>query len=71
MEKILYRQIQRVLETLALAESQAATVQATMRKQHIFWGLDYEYTQDDIARVANKVRFMQRLAQRRREGANN
>lgn len=62
MAKTLARQLQDVLETLALAESQAKTAQAMMREQRIFWGLDYEYIEDDIARVASKTRYMKSLA---------
>jgi len=42
MQKTLAEHIQRVLETLALAETQAATVQAMMREQRLFFGLDYD-----------------------------
>jgi len=67
MQKILAEHIQRVLETLALAETQAATVQAMMREQRFFFGLDYDYLEDDIAHLKGKVRYMQLLAQHRRE----
>jgi hypothetical protein len=40
MEKTLAEHLQRVLEALAAAESQAATVEAIMRNQRIFFGLD-------------------------------
>jgi hypothetical protein len=63
MTKTLARQIQDVIDTLAVAESQAMTVQAMMREQRVFWGLDYEYIQDDIARMADKVRYMKLLAE--------
>jgi hypothetical protein len=62
LAKTLAQQIQDVLKTLALAESQAATAQAMMRAQHVFWGLDYDYLEDDIARVASKARYMKALA---------
>src|SRR5262249_50826013 len=65
MAKTLAQQIQDVLKTLALAEAQAVRVQATMRAQHIFWSLDTEYLEDDIAHVANKARYMKLLADHR------
>jgi hypothetical protein len=67
MQKTLAEHLQRVLETLALAETQAATVQAMMREQRLFFGLDYDYLEDDIAHLKGKVRYMQLLAQHRRE----
>jgi hypothetical protein len=71
MEKTLAEQLQRVLETLAVAESQAVTVQAMMREQRIFFGLDYDYLDDDIAHLKGKVRYMKLLAQHRREARHN
>jgi hypothetical protein len=62
MAKTLAQQIQDMLKALALAEAQAVTMQETMRAQHVFWGLDYEYIEDDIARVASKARYMMQLA---------
>ncbi len=71
MEKTLAQHIQRMLDTLAVAESQAATVQAIMREQRIFFGLDYDYVEEDIAHLKGKVRYMKLLAQHRREVRNN
>jgi hypothetical protein len=67
MEKTLAEHLQRVLETLAIAESQATTVQSLMREQRIFFGLDYDFLEEDIAHLKGKVRYMQLLAQHRRE----
>jgi hypothetical protein len=67
MEKTLAKHLQRVLETLAIAESQATTVQSLMREQRIFFGLDYDFLEEDIAHLKGKVRYMQLLAQHRRE----
>jgi hypothetical protein len=63
MEKTLAEQIQDVMKTLAVAEAQAATVQATMRKQRIFLGVDYDYLMDDVAHLTGKVRYMKLLAE--------
>jgi hypothetical protein len=71
VEKTLAQHIQRMLDTLAVAESQAATVQAIMREQRIFFGLDYDYVEEDIAHLKGKVRYMKLLAQHRREVRNN
>jgi hypothetical protein len=60
-----------MLDTLAVAESQAATVQAIMREQHIFFGLDYDYVEEDIAHLKGKVRYMKLLVQHRKEVRNN
>ena len=60
-----------MLDTLAVAESQAATVQAIMREQRIFFGLDYDYVEEDIAHLKGKVRYMKLLAQHRKEVRNN
>jgi hypothetical protein len=71
MEKILADQLQDVLKTLAVAETQAATAQATMRKSHIFLGLEYGYIEDDIAHVTNKVRYMKLLAEHHTKASRN
>ncbi|HEX3269146.1 MAG TPA: hypothetical protein VHR15_00760 [Ktedonobacterales bacterium] len=71
MDTTLAEQIQDVIKALALAESQAATVRATMREQRVFLGLDYDFIQDDIARLKDKVRYMQLLARRRKDVMNN
>ncbi len=63
MEKTLADQIQDVMKTLAVAESQASAVQATMRKSHTFFGLEYSYVEDDIAHVIGKLRYMKLLAE--------
>jgi hypothetical protein len=64
LENTLAERLQRLLEMLAEVESQAATVQAMMREQRLFFGLDYDYIKDDIAHLKGKVRYMQLLAQR-------
>jgi hypothetical protein len=71
VDTTLAEQIQDVIKALAVAESQAATVQATMREQRIFLGLDYDYIEDDIARLKDKVRYMKLLAQHRRNVLHN
>jgi hypothetical protein len=63
MEKTFAEQIQDVMKTLAVAEAQAATVQATMHRSHIFLGLEYGYIKDDIAHVTGKLRYMKLLAE--------
>jgi hypothetical protein len=70
METTLAEQLQRVIETLTVAKAQAATVRATMREQRIFFGLDYDYIEDDIAHLKGKVCYIELLAQRRREMMN-
>ena len=42
-----------------------------MREQRIFFGLDYDYIEDDIAHLEGKVRYMKLLAQHRKEVRNN
>lgn len=71
MDTTLAEQIQDVIKALAVAESQAATVRATMREQRIFFGLDYDFIEDDIAHLKGKVRYMKLLAQHRRDVMNN
>jgi hypothetical protein len=71
VDTILAEQIQDVIKALAVAESQAATVRATMREQRIFLGLDYDFIEDDIARLKDKVRYMQLLARHRRDVMSN
>jgi hypothetical protein len=65
VEKTLAEQLQEMLETLTVAESQAAAVQATMGEQHIFLGLEYSDLNGDLMRFTWRVRHMKRLAELR------
>jgi hypothetical protein len=70
VDTTLAEQIQDVIKALAVAETQAATVRATMREQRVFVGLDYDFIEDDIARLKDKVRYMQLLPRHRRDVMN-
>jgi hypothetical protein len=63
MAKTLAEHLQRVIETLAVGESQAAMAQTMMRENHIFLGLEYGYIVEDIARLTAKVRYIKLLAE--------
>jgi len=64
---LLAEQIQAVLDTLAVAESQAATLQATMHLNDILFGLEYSDIKGDLTRFTWKLRHMKRLAEHRGE----
>jgi hypothetical protein len=61
----LSEQIQATIDALTLAQTQAALVSRTLRKQRVSFGLDYNYVDDDIAHVTSKLRYLKRLAERR------
>ena len=42
-----------------------------MREQRVFFGLDYDFIEDDIARLNDKARYMQLLARHRKDVMNN
>ena len=65
MDSKLSEQIQATIDALTLAQTQAALVSRTLRKQRVSFGLDYNYVDDDIAHVTSKLRYLKRLAERR------
>jgi hypothetical protein len=71
VEKTLADQIQVMMKTLAVAESQAATIQATMHESRIFLGLEYDFIQEDIAHVTGKLRHMKLLAEHHTKASRN
>jgi ABC-type enterochelin transport system ATPase subunit len=61
----LSEQIQATMDALALAQTQAALVALTMRKQSVYFGLDYSHFDDDIGHVTSRLRYAKQLAERR------
>jgi hypothetical protein len=64
VEKTLGEQIHDVIETLLLAKFQSERVKQTMREKRLSFGLDFNYLDDDIMQIINKLRYMQHLAER-------
>jgi hypothetical protein len=64
MEVALAEQIQAVIDTLIVAESQAARGTMAMREQRIYFGFEYGYVEDDIAHIRSRLRYMKALAER-------
>jgi hypothetical protein len=65
MDPKLSEEIQAALDALALAQNNAAHVTRTLRKQRLYFGLEYSHFDDDIAQLLNKLRYMTFLAERR------
>jgi hypothetical protein len=64
MHKLLAQQIHEEIVLLQQAEAQASQLLQTARAQHVSFGLEYNYVDDDIARMIGRLRYMQRVAER-------
>jgi hypothetical protein len=62
MDKDVTRHVSRVIASLQRAEAQAKTLLQTAREQGLSFGLDYNYVDEDIARVIGRVHYMQLIA---------
>jgi len=62
MDKDVTRQISAIMASLRRAETQAKTLLQIARKQGLSFGLDYNYVNEDIARVIGRVHYMQPIA---------
>ena len=67
METILSEQIQAAIDALALAQTQAALVTLAMRKQRVYFGLEYSHMDDSMADIISKLRYLKRLVERREQ----
>jgi hypothetical protein len=65
MDEKLSEQIEAVIDALTLSHTRAEIVMRTMRKQRVHFGLEYDHPDSDIKQQINKLRYMQRVAQRR------
>ena len=64
MEVAVAEQIPAVIDTLVLAESQAARVTMAMRERRLYFGFEYGYAEDDIAHIRSRLCFMKTFAER-------
>jgi hypothetical protein len=64
MHKLLAQQIHEEIVLLQQAEAQASQLLQTARAQHVSFGLEYNYVDDDIARIIGRLRYMQLVAER-------
>ena len=62
MDKDVTHQISAIMASLRRAETQAKTLLQTAREQGLSFGLDYNYVDEDIARVLGRVHYMQLIA---------
>lgn len=71
MDIKLSEQLEGVIDALTLSHTRAEIAMRTMRQQRVHFGLEYTYPDSDIKQLIGKLRYMQRLAQRREaaEGA--
>jgi hypothetical protein len=63
MDNELVDQLEDVLESLRMAESKAKRAVQTMRQKRIFFGLDYNYLDEDIVRLIGMVQYAKRRAE--------
>jgi hypothetical protein len=64
MHKLLAQQIQEEIVLLQRAEAQATQLLQTARAQHVFFGLEYNYIDEDVARTIGRLRYMQLVVER-------
>jgi len=64
MDKDVTQQISALMALLRRAETQAKTLLQTARASELSFGLDYNYVDDDIARLLGRLRYMQLIATR-------
>jgi hypothetical protein len=67
VHNLLAQQISDEIVLLQRAEAQAKRLLQTARAQHVSFGLEYNYVDEDIARVIGRLRYMQRLAEHQDE----
>jgi hypothetical protein len=65
MDEKLSEQLVAVIDALTLSYTQAEIAMRTMRQQRVHFGLEYDYPDSDIKQLVSKLRYMQRIAQRR------
>jgi len=61
----LSEQIEAVIDALTLSQTRAEIVTRTMKKLGVHFGLEYDQPDGDIKHLIGRLRYMQRLAQRR------
>ena len=64
MHKLLAQQIHEEIVLLQRAEAQATQLLQTVRAQHVFFGLEYNYIDEDVARTIGRLRYMQLVVER-------
>lgn len=65
MNTTLSEQIEAVIDSLTLAHTQAVHVKQAMKKRRISFGLSYDHSDDDIAQMIGKLRYIKLMAVRR------
>ncbi len=64
MDNVLSEQIQKLIDTLIQAETQATGLLRMARAHRLSFGLEYNYVDDDITQMIGRLRYMLLLAQR-------
>jgi hypothetical protein len=65
MDAKLSEQIEAIIDALTLSHTRAEIAMRTMKKQHVHFGLEYDHPDSDIKHLIGRLRYMQRVAQRR------
>jgi hypothetical protein len=65
MDEKLSDQIEAIIDALTLSHTRAEIAMRTMRKQRVHFGLEYDHPDSDIKQQIGRLRYMQRLAERR------
>jgi len=63
-EKDLSEQLQDLITSQQRAERRAKLLLQTAREEGLWFGLDYNYLDDDIAHLLGRLRYMRRVALR-------
>jgi hypothetical protein len=62
MDKDVAHQLSALIASLRRAETQAKTLLQITREAGLSFGLDYNYVDDDIARILGRLHYMQLIA---------
>lgn len=65
MDEKLFEQLEAVIDALACSHMRAEIAMRTMKKQRVRFDLDYDHLESDIKHLIDKLRYMQRVAERR------
>jgi hypothetical protein len=65
MEEKLSEQLEALIESLTLSHTRAEVALRTMKRQRVRFGLEYDHPDSDIKQLIGRLRYMQRIAQRR------
>jgi hypothetical protein len=65
VDEKLSEQIDAIIDALTLSYTRAEIAMRTMKKQRVHFGLEYDHPDSAVKQLIGKLRYMQRIAERR------